>query len=192
MINQSTKFHAEKDFLSWSHPSEVHSMNTNKHHVFTLGNSPSFVFKNALPASQISTHWLDFHLTYVRNTGAAWGALSSMPRSFRFPFFTSVTIVALCVVGWLFKSSHNGQRFYRTGLVCIFAGAIGNFVDRLALGYVIDWLQFHWSILGWEYSFPVFNLADVFINIGVGVILLDLLITEILLRKELITIEANQ
>jgi signal peptidase II len=191
-IDQTTKFHAEKNFLHWSHPTEVHHMNTNKQHVFTLGNSPSEIFKKGASPNQITSSWLDFHLTYVRNTGAAWGALSSMPRSFRTPFFTIVTIIALSIVAWLFTSSHPGQRFYRVGLICIFAGAVGNFVDRLALGYVIDWLQFHWKVFGWEYSFPVFNLADVFINVGVGVILIDLLLTEIQMRKLAIQNEANQ
>jgi signal peptidase II len=115
-----------------------------------------------------------------------------MPKSFRSPFFTAVTILALSVVGWLFATSHPGQRFYQYGLTCIFAGAVGNFVDRMALGYVIDWLQFHWKVLGWEYSFPVFNIADVIINVGVGIILLDLVITELQMRQMAFKNEANQ
>jgi signal peptidase II len=191
-LDQTTKFHAEKNFLNWSHPTEVHHMNTNKVHVMTLGTSPSSAFRANKKPSEISHNWLDFHLTYVRNTGAAWGALSSMPKAFRSPFFTVVTILALSVVGWLFSTSHAGQRFYRYGLACIFAGAIGNFVDRMALGYVIDWLQFHWKIFGWEYSFPVFNIADIIINVGVGVILLDLVITEFQMRQIALKNEANQ
>lgn len=177
-LDQSTKLHAEKLFLSWSHPSEVHQIQSNKYHVATLGVSPSQAFKKALPPSEISKNWVDFHLTYVRNVGAAWGALSSLPKSVRSPFFSLVTIVALSIVGWLFATSHPGQRFYRIGLGLIFAGAIGNFVDRILLGYVIDWIHFHWRIFGWEYSFPVFNIADVSINLGVGVILIDLVATE--------------
>jgi lipoprotein signal peptidase len=177
-LDQSTKLHSEKLFLNWSHPSDVHQMRSQKFHVASLGVSPSQAFTKALPTSEITKNWVDFNLTYIRNVGAAWGALSTLPKAIRSPFFSIVTLVALTVVGWLFASSHAGQRFYRMGLGFIFAGAIGNFVDRIFLGYVIDWLHFHWKIFGWEYSFPVFNIADICINVGVGAILIDLIATE--------------
>jgi signal peptidase II len=182
-LDQSTKLHSEKQFLSWSHPTEVHQIHSAKHHVLTLGTSPSQAFRKGLPTSQISSNWIEFHLTYVRNVGAAWGALSSLPSGIRTPFFSIVTILALAMVVWLFSSSHPGQRLYRIGLCFIFAGAIGNFVDRMALGYVIDWLHFHWKVFGWEYSFPVFNIADICINVGVGIILIDLLSSEVQMRS---------
>jgi signal peptidase II len=51
------------------------------------------------------------------------------------------------------------------------------------LKYVIDWLHFHWKIFGWEYSFPVFNWADVAINVGIGLMILDSILHEVALRK---------
>lgn len=84
---------------------------------------------------------------------------------------------------YLFKSSHPGQRMARTALVLVLSGAAGNFIDRLLLKYVIDWLHFHWKIFGWEYSFPVFNWADVAINLGIAFMLLDMLLQEIALRR---------
>jgi signal peptidase II len=186
-LDQSTKIHAQKSFLEWTHATDLHQIESGRKHLFTLGTSPAAVTRsraeNRSSTATVSSNWLEMYLTYVRNPGAAWGAMSTLPKSVRTPFFTFVTIISLTVVGWLFYMSHPGQRLYRVGLCAILSGALGNFVDRMALGYVIDWIQFHWKILGWEYRFPVFNAADIFINVGVSLIVLDLVVNEVALRR---------
>jgi signal peptidase II len=86
-----------------------------------------------------------------------------------FPIFS----VAVVIVARMFRQSPVSKVLFRTALTMILAGAIGNFCDRLMLKYVIDWLHFHWTIFGWEYSFPVFNVADISIDVGIGLILID-------------------
>ena len=183
-LDQTTKFHSEKNFLAWSDPNDVHRIDSSRHRVLNLGISQATASEKALPESSITKNWLDFNLTYVRNTGAAWGIMSTVSEKYRFPFFTLVTLIAMGVIIQLIRSSHAGQRMYHSGLAFIFAGAIGNFADRITVGYVIDWLHFHWKVFGWEYSFPVFNVADVGINVGVGLILLDVILNEIYLKKQ--------
>jgi signal peptidase II len=186
-LDQSTKIHAQKSFLEWTHATDLHQMNTTREHLFTLGTSPAEVTRlramERNTAAKTSKNWFEMYLTYVRNPGAAWGAMANLPEAVRTPFFAFVTLISLTVVGWLFYMSHPGQRLYRVGLSAILSGALGNFVDRMTLGYVIDWIQLHWKIWGWEYRFPVFNAADIFINIGVFLIVLDLVINELALRR---------
>jgi signal peptidase II len=60
----------------------------------------------------------------------------------------------------------------------ILSGAIGNFLDRVRFGYVIDWIDVRWNLLGWRYDFPNFNFADSCITVGVSFLLVDMLILE--------------
>lgn len=178
-LDQVTKIHAERDLMSYSDRTDLRLFGSDRHHVFTWGVSPASARMNAMdPKSQTTSNWVDFHLTYVRNTGAAWGALSDLPKMVRVPLFFAATLIAIGVVAHLFRQSHPGQRLFRTTLCFILAGALGNFIDRVWLGYVIDFIQFQWHILGWQYSFPVFNVADVAINVGVGLFLIDMILAE--------------
>jgi signal peptidase II len=133
----------------------------------------------------ITNNWVDFHLTYVRNPGAAWGSFANAPENIRLWLFYAVTVFVSGMILYLFKSSHPGQRLARTALVLVLSGAAGNFIDRLLLKYVIDFLHFHWKVFGWEYSFPVFNWADIAINVGIALMLIDMVLQEISLRKGL-------
>ena len=189
-LDQTTKHHAEKNFLVYSHETELRNYRGSHHRVFTWGTSPLLLQERALFTSspevtppETSANWLDFSLTYVRNPGAAWGLFGNINETIRTWLFHGITLVAIGFIVQLWRGSHVGQRLVRGGLTFIFAGAIGNFIDRIALGYVIDWLHFHWKIFGWEYSFPVFNVADVSINIGVGLMLLDMLLGLHILRS---------
>ncbi|MEY4065927.1 MAG: hypothetical protein RIR26_2135 [Pseudomonadota bacterium] len=182
-LDQTTKFHAQQQFMSWSHETDLRSYRGDSRRVMTLGTSPTLAFEKGLSRDAVSANWLDFHLTYVRNPGAAWGSFANAPEKLRLWLFYGVTVFVSGMILYLFKNSHPGQRMARTALVLVLAGAAGNFVDRLLLKYVIDWLHFHWQVFGWEYSFPVFNWADVSINVGIGLMLLDMLLQEIALRR---------
>lgn len=188
ILDQSTKLHAEANYMVSYHDTDLRSYRSGQMKVFTLGVSPSLVGEQNLEMSDLTKNWLDFQLTYVRNPGAAWGSFSNMPEPYRLWAFYGVTLLATVLIAYLFKTSEAGLRVTRTALVFIFAGAMGNFVDRVMLNYVIDWLQFHWKIWGWEYSFPVFNVADIAINIGLGLMILDMIINEILSRRKKIPV----
>jgi signal peptidase II len=179
VFDQTSKFHAESRFLTWSHESDLRSYRGAKERVFTLGVSPAAAREEGLPVDAVTPHWLDFHLTYVRNPGAAWGSFAQVDERIRLSVFYGVTVFVSAIIFYLLVTSHPGQRLARAALITILAGAAGNLVDRIALRYVIDWLQFHWRVLGWEYSFPVFNWADVAINVGLGLLIVDMLLSEL-------------
>ncbi len=112
-----------------------------------------------------------FNLTYVQNQGAAFGFLAQANPSFRVPFFMIVPTVALISIGYIFRKLPDQDFKMASALSLVVAGAIGNLIDRLALGFVVDFLDFHWQ---WAYHFPAFNVADSAICVGVGLLMLDL------------------
>jgi signal peptidase II len=112
-----------------------------------------------------------FSITYVRNTGAAFGFLASADPSFRVPFFLLVPLVSLVVILFLFRKLPDRDLGTASALALVMGGAIGNLIDRLRFGYVVDFLDFHWK---YQAHFPAFNVADSAICVGVGLMMLDL------------------
>lgn len=112
-----------------------------------------------------------FNFTYVQNKGAAFGFLAQAEPAFRVPFFIIVPILALVSIIVVFRKVTDAELKFSLALSLVISGAIGNLIDRLRLGYVIDFLDFHWQ---GAYHFPAFNIADSAICVGVGLILLDL------------------
>jgi len=112
-------------------------------------------------------------LTYVQNKGAAFGLLSRSEASFRVPFFIVVPSLALFSLILAFKRITPGERRLALALSLVMAGALGNLMDRMMLGYVVDFIDFHWH---WMYHFPAFNIADSAICVGVAMMMIDLLL----------------
>jgi signal peptidase II len=110
-----------------------------------------------------------FNITYVRNTGAAFGILRESAESFRSIFFMLMPPIAMVIIAMILRGVANNDRWQVLALSMIFGGAVGNYIDRLRFGYVIDFLDFHIKDI---YSWPAFNVADSSIVIGVGVLLL--------------------
>lgn len=108
-----------------------------------------------------------FNLGYVRNTGAAFGILRTAHEDFRSLFFLSMPPVALIIILFILRGVQATDRIQILALSLIFGGAIGNYIDRLRFGYVIDFLEFHWQN---KYTWPNFNVADSAIVIGVGIL----------------------
>lgn len=106
-----------------------------------------------------------FNLTYVRNTGAAFGIFAGGHAAFRLPFLIIVALVAIGFISVMLKRLRDNDIGLITALAFILGGAIGNLIDRIVYGEVIDFLDVHWS----GYHWPAFNLADSFITIGVGI-----------------------
>ena len=108
-----------------------------------------------------------FNLGRAHNTGAAFSFLASASGWQRW-FFTGIGIAASLFILYLLKS-HSGQKLFSFALACILGGAVGNVVDRMLHGYVVDFLDFHY--LNWH--FPAFNVADAAISIGAACLILD-------------------
>jgi signal peptidase II len=113
-----------------------------------------------------------WHFRYVENPGAAWGMWANLPERFRQPFFLGVSVLALGFISFMYTRLADGQRFLRTALALVMGGALGNFVDRLVRGYVIDFIDWHWRETP-GMRWPTFNVADVAITVGVGLILVE-------------------
>jgi signal peptidase II len=108
-----------------------------------------------------------FNVVRVHNSGAAFSFLAGAGGWQRW-FFTAIGLLAAALIVWMLKS-HAGQKLFAFALACILGGAIGNVIDRILYGYVVDFLDFHWR--GWH--FPAFNLADSAITIGAACLILD-------------------
>jgi signal peptidase II len=104
-----------------------------------------------------------FNITYVRNYGAAFGFLSQMPSMFREIFFLMIPPIACIIILYILKGLDNKETRQILALSSVFAGALGNYLDRLQFHYVIDFADFHFHSLSW----PAFNVADMAIVGGV-------------------------
>ena len=119
-----------------------------------------------------------FHLTYIRNQGAAFGILSN--SALRVPFFIAVAVVALLVILWYLRQLRADQTLGAFALALIFAGALGNLIDRVRLGEVIDFLDVFWNHHHW----PAFNVADSAICVGVALMVWEMWQEERRIRQE--------
>jgi signal peptidase II len=113
-----------------------------------------------------------FRFRYAENPGAAFGLFRSLPEDVRGPLFHVVSIGAVLLIGYYFSKLTGAkvERWAKWGLPLVLGGAIGNYLDRLARGFVIDFLEAHW----FEQAYwPAFNVADSAICIGVGLLVVD-------------------
>ncbi|RXV12223.1 signal peptidase II [Enterococcus faecalis] len=106
-------------------------------------------------------------LTHLRNTGAAWSLLEG-----KMIFFYVITVIVSVVIIYLLIKNYNKSIWYSVGLSFVLAGAIGNFIDRVRLGYVVDMLQTDFM------NFPIFNVADSTLVVGVICIFIYLILDE--------------
>ncbi|NBD22773.1 signal peptidase II [Paenibacillus sp. T1] len=110
-----------------------------------------------------------FILTSIRNKGAAFSILQEQ----RILFIAITLVVVAGIVWYMAKNRNSGKALLLSGLGLVLGGAVGNLIDRAVYGQVVDFLQFTFG----SYVFPVFNLADSGICVGVALILLDALLT---------------
>lgn len=111
-----------------------------------------------------------FDITYVRNTGVAFGLLASPRSPLTIGLLILFSSVAVAVLIGLWIRGRKEGRLYTMALALILGGAVGNLIDRIRLGEVIDFLDLHWRDLHW----PAFNVADSSITVGVGLLLFHL------------------
>jgi signal peptidase II len=109
-----------------------------------------------------------FSLTYIRNPGAAFGLLASSGQTFRLIFFGLTSVFALGLLGMIFYRLRQDDWVGQLSIAGILGGAIGNLLDRVRFGEVIDFLDFYVN----GYHWPAFNVADAAISVGVFFLIL--------------------
>lgn len=116
-------------------------------------------------------NYLDF--SYAENCGGAWGLLHGASESLRKPFFLLVSIGAVAFIVYLFRTLERGQTLMKWALPLVLGGAFGNLWDRVARGFVVDFIHAHWQ---GRYHWPTFNVADITISVGIGLMVLEYLV----------------
>ncbi|MFW5841844.1 MAG: signal peptidase II [Bacillota bacterium] len=110
------------------------------------------------------------YITSHRNTGAAWGMFAG-----EMVFFSIITVIALGLFIFIGKDiDFKNKKFFSYAIVLLIAGTIGNFIDRISLGYVIDFID----VYIFSYDFPIFNVADMCLTIGMVFLGIDILLLE--------------
>ena len=110
-----------------------------------------------------------FNLTRIHNTGAAFGMLDGSEIPYKAAILTTVRIVVLGVLAVFAGTLPAAHRLARVGLALVLGGAVGNLIDGLTLGYVVDFLDFYWG----AWHFWAFNVADASISVGMALVILD-------------------
>jgi signal peptidase II len=110
-------------------------------------------------------------LSHVRNRGAAFGLLSDWDLPYQSALLSALGALALLAIAFYFLRLPKTARLPRLALVLVLGGAIGNLIDRLRLGYVVDFVHVYWR----QHQWPDFNVADSAITVGVTLLVLDIL-----------------
>jgi len=110
-------------------------------------------------------------ITRMHNVGAAFSFLASASGWQRWLFIGLAVSVSIGIIGWLYRLPRGSHSLLAAGLALVLGGAIGNVIDRIRLGFVIDFIHFHWD----RAYFPAFNVADSAITVGAACLLLDAL-----------------
>jgi len=116
-----------------------------------------------------------FNLTHIYNPGGAFGFLSGSPSVLRHLFFVIASVVAMGLIFFLYIKTPPGYGLLEFGLSLIMGGAVGNILDRLRIGKVIDFLDIYVKDIHW----PAFNVADSAITIGIGIFIYHLIFKEL-------------
>jgi signal peptidase II len=139
------------------------------------------VMADQLSKSYIAQHFGEFEfitvlpileITRMHNVGAAFSFLASASGWQRWVFIGLAGVVSLGIVVWLLRLRRGAHSLLACGLALVLGGALGNVIDRIRLGHVIDFIHFHWD----RAYFPAFNVADSAITVGAACLLLDALL----------------
>lgn len=139
------------------------------------------VLADQLSKAYIAGHYLEFEFTRIlpvlditcmHNVGAAFSFLASASGWQRWLFIGLAVVVSVGITVWLIRLPRSTHPVLAAGLALVLGGAVGNVIDRIRLGYVVDFIHFHWE----RAYFPAFNVADSAITVGAACLLLDALL----------------
>lgn len=144
--------------------------------IVVLDQATKAIILNTLPLHQdIRVIPGFFNITHVLNPGGAFGIFASFNSVFRHFFFVGVAFMALGLVFYFYVSTPPTHPFLAIGFASIFGGAIGNLIDRLRFGQVVDFLDFYIGHWHW----PAFNFADSAISVGIGIFIFHILFKKV-------------
>ena len=116
-----------------------------------------------------------FGFVLAKNKGGAWGLLQGSSEKVRIPFFVIVSVLAILFIVSLYRRLHEQQTALKWGLPLVLGGALGNLVDRIRYGSVIDFIDVQATWEGAPHHWPTFNVADIAICVGVALMAVDML-----------------
>ena len=116
-----------------------------------------------------------FNFTHIRNSGVAFGLFASQQSEYKALMFIAISTIAIIAILVIFHQTPKEKKMVQTGLILIFSGAIGNLIDRILHGEVIDFVDFFIN----RQHFPAFNIADSCITVGVIMMVIDLFFGEV-------------
>jgi signal peptidase II len=112
-----------------------------------------------------------WRMNYVENPGAAWGLFRGLSEGFRNTLFTVISVAAVVFILRYYWKLREEQRYLQVALALVLSGAVGNFIDRMVRGYVVDFVEWYW----WnrpDLRWPTFNVADSLIVVGVAMLVI--------------------
>jgi len=143
--------------------------------IIALDQSTKLIIQQTLPLHQkVEIISGFFNLIHVRNTGGAFGIFGGEKGPMGSVLFVVASLIAVGILVILFLRVKEHEKTLTFSLALLLSGAIGNLIDRVSYGEVVDFLDFHVS----SYHWPAFNIADSAISIGIGLMALELLIKE--------------
>lgn len=125
---------------------------------------------DAFPPTRITLIANHVELVFARNKGGAWGIFQGASESVRLPFFFAISLAAVIFIFSVYRKVTPDQRALKWGLPLVLGGALGNLVNRIEFGHVVDFIDVFYKTSHW----PTFNIADVSICVGVGLMALDM------------------
>ena len=139
---------------------------------FGTAPTPGFGSYHFRPKEEVVLSDDFFRFRYAENPGAAFGLFRTLPDNLRGPLFHLVSIGAVIMIAFYFSKlkGEKNEAWAKWGLPLVLGGAIGNYIDRLARGFVVDFLEAHWFEKAY---WPAFNVADSAIVVGVGLLVID-------------------
>lgn len=176
-LDQVTKYQAVAHLTRLFEHHEKVTLGERIHAFFAIGNLDNDPFEEGRPDYRkppveiVPNYW---NHKYVENPGAAWGLLSDTDPRFRIPFFHVVSVIAILFIALFYRRIEPDQTLLAFALSLVLGGAVGNYIDRLARNYVVDFIDWHWRNqpgMHW----PTFNIADAAICVGVALMLLETL-----------------
>jgi signal peptidase II len=133
-------------------------------------------FESVLPSESRKVEVIAgvMNFIFAKNKGGAWGLLQNETEALRRPFFLVVSVAAIVFIVSLYRKLQPGQTALKWGLPLVLGGALGNLVDRIRYGYVVDFIDVYVTSGGKVSHWPTFNVADISICVGVGLMAIDM------------------